>query len=131
MTAESPSLLPPSHELLQAMDEFNRRDWFTCHETLELLWLDSQGELRQIYQGLLQITVALHHWRSGNFSGALTLLARGAGRLRAFSSRRCISTEEVAAAADRLREALTSLGPERMDDIDPSLIPRLRLTPEA
>lgn len=124
-------MVPPSPELLRAVDEFNRRDWFTCHETLELLWIGSQGELRQLYQGILQIAVALHHWRSGNFSGAVTLLSRGAARLRVSASCRHIRTGEIAAAADRFREALTALGPERMAEVETALIPRLRLTQKA
>jgi hypothetical protein len=124
-------LAPPPEELLRAVEEFNRGDWFTCHETLETLWIDSQGDARTLYQGLLQIAVALHHWRSGNFNGAVTLLARGAGRLRVVTSCRHILAGEMAAAADRFREELTNLGPERMNDIAPSLIPLLRLAPRA
>ncbi len=129
---EGPShLTPPPEELLRAVEEFNREDWFTCHETLETLWINSQGDARNLYQGLLQIAVALHHWRSGNFNGAVTLLARGAGRLRVATSCRHILAGELAAAADRFREELTNLGPERMNSIAPSLIPLLRLAPRA
>jgi predicted metal-dependent hydrolase len=124
-------MAPPPQEFLRAVDEFNRRDWFTCHETLEALWNGSRGELRQLYQGLLQIAVALHHWRSGNFSGAVTLLARGAVRLRVSATCRHIRTGEMAAAADRFREALTALGPERMAEVEPALVPRLRLAERA
>ena len=57
-------------ELLKAIEEFNRGDWFQAHETLEELWVGEKGELRDLYQGLLQLAVALHHWRHGNFKGA-------------------------------------------------------------
>jgi predicted metal-dependent hydrolase len=124
-------MAPPPPELLRAVDEFNRRDWFTCHETLEAIWIGSRGEARHLYQGILQVAVALHHWRSGNYSGAVTLLARGTKRLRETASCRHISTREIAAAADRFREALTALGPERMAEVEPALIPRLRLTGQA
>jgi predicted metal-dependent hydrolase len=53
----------PSGELLRALGEFNRGDWFECHETLEELWVGSQGEMRDFYKGVLQISVGLHHWR--------------------------------------------------------------------
>jgi uncharacterized protein len=36
----------------------------------------------------------------------------------------------IVASADSFRIALTALGPERMTEIDPSLIPLLRLAPE-
>src|SRR4051812_20849050 len=74
--------LPISGMLLAALGEFNRRDWFECHETLEDLWVGTKGEIRDFYQGALQLAVALHHWKNGNFGGAVSLLNRGADHLR-------------------------------------------------
>jgi NAD(P)-dependent dehydrogenase (short-subunit alcohol dehydrogenase family) len=120
----------PSGELLRAVDEFNRGDWYACHETLEELWVGSDGEIRDLYQGLLQFAVALHHWREGNFNGTVHLLTKGADhlrRVRPICQR--IEAETMVAAAYRLREALTALGPERMAELDPDLIPRIVLIP--
>jgi uncharacterized protein len=120
----------PSGELLQAFGEFNRGDWFECHETLEDLWIGSEGEMREFYQGLLQIAVALHHWRGGNYKGSVLLLTSGAHKLRRVRPVcQRIEAATLVSAADRFREALTTLGPERMSELDPSLIPRLRLAP--
>ena len=41
----------PSGEILRAFGEFNRGDWYDCHETLEDLWIGSEDELRWFYQG--------------------------------------------------------------------------------
>lgn len=120
----------PSGELLQAFGEFNRGDWFECHETLEELWIGSEGEIRDFYQGVLQIAVALHHWRNGNFGGAVHLLAGGAGYLRRVRDTcQRIQVDVLVEAADRFRETLVSLGPKRMAEADRNLIPRLRLAP--
>jgi hypothetical protein len=120
----------PSGALLQAFGEFNRGDWFECHETLEDLWVGSEGEMRDFYQGLLQIAVALHHWQGGNFKGSILLLTSGADKLRHVRPVcQRIETATLVSAADRFREELTALGPERMRELDPSLIPRLRLAP--
>ncbi len=119
---------PPPGELLRAIDQFNRRDWFDCHETLEYLWMGQIGETRDFYQGILQVAVALHHWRGGNFRGAVSLLARGAGYLRRVRPVcQGVDVEGFVADADRLWEALAALGPERMAELEPDLIPRLRL----
>ena len=67
----------PTAELLGAIDQFNRGEWFECHETLEELWVGEKGELKDFYQGVLQLAVALHHWRNGNLKGALILLKSG------------------------------------------------------
>ncbi|MDO3410887.1 DUF309 domain-containing protein [Saccharibacillus sp. CPCC 101409] len=43
---------------------FNRdRDYFECHEVLEELWLERGRD--PLYSGLLQIAVALYHFRNG------------------------------------------------------------------
>jgi len=120
----------PSGELLRAMGEFNRGDWFECHETLEDLWVGSEGEIRDFYQGLLQIAVGLHHWRGGNFGGAVHLLASGSDKLRRVSPVcQRIAVADMVAAADRFREALLLLETDRMAEIDPALVPRMRLAP--
>lgn len=118
----------PSGELLKALGEFNRGDWFECHETLEDLWVGEEGEIRDFFQGVLQVAVALHHWRGGNFAGAIRLLESGVGylsRVRPVCQR--VDVAGLIAASNRLREALSLLGPERMAEIDPEIIPRLRL----
>jgi predicted metal-dependent hydrolase len=118
----------PSGQLLQALGEFNRGCWFECHETLEDLWVGEQGELRDFYQGMLQVAVALHHWRNGNFGGAISLLEGGAGYLRRVSDVcQRIDVAALIAGSDRVRETLERLGRERMAELPAELIPRMRL----
>ncbi|GGN91253.1 DUF309 domain-containing protein [Saccharibacillus kuerlensis] len=48
---------------------FNRdRDYFECHEVLEELWLERGRD--PLYSGLLQIAVALYHFRNGSVTHA-------------------------------------------------------------
>ncbi|HEY3307759.1 MAG TPA: DUF309 domain-containing protein [Desulfuromonadaceae bacterium] len=120
----------PSGALLRALGEFNRQEWFECHETLEELWVGSEGEERDFYQGILQVAVGLLHWRRGNFKGAVLLLTSGAeklSRVRPVCQR--IDVGDIVTTAVRFREDLTSLGAEKMADMDPALIPSLRLVP--
>ncbi len=120
----------PPGGLLQALGEFNRGEWFECHETLEDLWVGEEGEVRDFYQGLLQVAVALHHWRKGNFGGAVRVLEGGtAYLLRVRPACQRIDVAGLVAAAIRMREALITLGPDRMADLDQGLIPKLRLIP--
>lgn len=125
-----PCCLSPSGKLLQALGEFNRGDWFDCHETLEELWIGSDGEIRWFYQGILQIAVALHHWRNGNFGGAVSLLAGGAEYLRRV--RPVCQRIEVATLimeSESCLAELRRLGQEQMAGMESSFIPRLRLAP--
>jgi predicted metal-dependent hydrolase len=120
----------PSGALLRALGEFNRGDWFECHETLEDLWIGSEDEIRWFYQGLLQIAVALHHWRNGNYGGSLSLLESGGQylqRVRPVCQR--IEVATLAAEAANLRAELVRLGPERMAELSPELFPKMRLAP--
>lgn len=120
----------PSGALLRAFGEFNRGDWFECHETLEDLWIGSDGVMRDFYQGLLQVAVALHHWRNGNYRGAVSLLEGGVLYLRRVPVVcQRIDLQALIAAADRFHGALVSGGADRMSLVDRQLLPRLRLAP--
>ena len=117
----------PPGQLLQAIREFNTGEWFECHETVEDLWIGETGEVRDFYQGLIQIAVALHHWNNGNFGGAISLLKGGAGYLgHVGASCQWVDVARLIADADRMRAALEELGKERMETLDPSFIPLVK-----
>ena len=56
---------------------------FHAHEVLEAAWKSGPPGERDLWQGLAQIAVGLTHARRGNARGAVTLLRRGAQRVRA------------------------------------------------
>jgi len=119
------TVAPPAG-LLRAIEEFNREDWFTCHETLEVLWKAEVGETREFYQGLIKVAGALHHWRNGNFVGALRLLEGGSLLLQRVSPWcQGVSLVPFVAAVDALRKALAELGPERMQKLPKARLPSL------
>jgi uncharacterized protein len=118
----------PTRQLLLAISQFNSGEWFECHETLEELWIGKTGEMRDFYQGILQVGVALHHWRNGNFRGAVSLFESGAGYLRNVPPvYQRVAVAELVQAADRARIVLLELGPNRMAELDPELIPKVRI----
>lgn len=58
------------------------RDYFECHELLEEEWKkDPRGKRKPYWRGLIQIAVALYHWRRGNFTGACRSLANAIDNL--------------------------------------------------
>ena len=72
-----PSLaqLPPAPEALkQAVVEFNRGEYWQCHETLEELWMPEAYPLRLFYHGLIKAAVGLLHLQRHNYNGALIKL---------------------------------------------------------
>ena len=119
---------PPPAELLQGIAQFNREEWFDCHETLEDLWIGEPGLIRDMYQGILQVAVGLHHWKTGNYGGAVSLFRKGAELLRHVDGD-CHGVDIAAliGATELVRERLEALGPESMEELDRGLIPRIRL----
>jgi uncharacterized protein len=115
-------------ELRRAIEEFNRGDWFECHETLEELWVGAKGELRDFYQGLLQLAVAQHHWRNGNFKGALILLRGGVDLLsRVAPACQGVDVAALSDAAVTLTGELSALGEGRMEELAASLLLKVPL----
>jgi len=75
--------------------------------------------VRDLYHGILQVGVGLHHWSKGNFHGASVLLAEGIERLRPFApSCQGVDVAALLRDASALRAELLRLGPERMGERD-------------
>ena len=45
----------------QGIEQFNRREFYPCHDTLEAIWMDSIEPDKTFYQGILQIAVGCYH----------------------------------------------------------------------
>jgi predicted metal-dependent hydrolase len=122
---------PPSAALLRAVAQFNQREFFACHETLEAIWNAEPGPVRTLYKGVLQVGVGCYHLLRKNYRGATIKLQSGADYLEPFAPR-CMGVEigQLIADVRRLRAALVALGPERFREFDLALIPLVHLTPE-
>ncbi len=69
----------------RGIDCFNRRQFFTCHEVLEEIWLTEPEEEKPFYQGLIQVAAGFHHLaEKKNPRGALSLIGAGAEKLRPY-----------------------------------------------
>ncbi len=110
---------PAPPELTRAIDQLNAGELFEQHETLEILWRATADPVRDLYHGILQVGVGLHHWSKGNFHGATVLMAEGIARLRPFAPA-CHGIDVAALIADAtaLRDELLRLGPQRMGERD-------------
>ena len=117
-----------SRLLLQGLKEFNRGEFIPCHESLERLWVSEQGSIRELYKGILQISVAFHHLRAQRYRSAVMLLGRGAAYLEPFSPR-CMGVEISMLLDDcaRCLAEVNRLGPNRLDRFDWSLVPNIEM----
>ena len=118
----------PPCELVDAIAQFNRGEFFEQHETLELLWRAEPRDIRYLYQGILQIGVAFHHLRRLNHHGTVYMLTRGPRYLAPFAPR-CQGVDVAALLRDAAAalQAVERLGPARLAEFDWKLVPRVRL----
>jgi dTDP-4-amino-4,6-dideoxygalactose transaminase len=59
------------------LESFNAGDFFAAHEHWEDLWRETADDTRGFVQGLVQAAVGLHHYSTGNLTGARSVLRRG------------------------------------------------------
>jgi uncharacterized protein len=119
---------PPSAELRRGIEQFNQREFFECHETLEALWLAEPSPVRQLYQGVLQVGVGFYHLQRGNHVGGLKCLNRGRNRLLELPPV-CQGIEVAKLVRDTwlALEWLVGLKGPGLDSFDERLIPQIRL----
>jgi len=41
----------PTLKLIEGIEQFNRGEYYECHETLEEIWRETQGEIRDLLPG--------------------------------------------------------------------------------
>lgn len=88
MWLESP--LPPDSEkrlFLDGIRLFNDQAFFEAHEAWEEIWHHVTGTKRVFYQGLIQVAVALEHYRRSNPRGVLSLYQTSTAKLRQLPER--------------------------------------------
>ena len=69
---------------IKGIEQFNRREFFDCHDTWEEIWNESRGASRPFYQGMIQVAVGYYHALNGNFVGAEHLFSRAVTKLEHF-----------------------------------------------
>ena len=68
--------------LLDALNLFNKHEWYEAHDAFEEIWNSVDGDERQVIQGILQVSVSQFHLSKGNLNGATILLGEGLGRIK-------------------------------------------------
>ncbi|KAL3506775.1 hypothetical protein ACH5RR_032157 [Cinchona calisaya] len=65
-----------------AVELFNNREYYSCHDVLEALWNKSQEPTRTLLHAILQCAVGFHHLFNQNHRGAMMELGEGLCKLR-------------------------------------------------
>lgn len=119
---------PAPQQLLKGVRLFNSGEYFECHEELEELWLEERGAVRELYQGVLQIGVALLHRQRGNYKGAMSLLQSGLRHIALFGpSCQQLDLARLVRETEFLLQHLQQLGADGMAQMDETLVPKVWL----
>jgi len=111
---------------LKGIEEFNRGEFYECHEYLEEAWMQEPRRVRFLYQGILQVGVGFYHLQNGNWRGATGVLRNGIERLREFEPETLgVDVERLVRESERCLEELEELGRERVHDFDASKLPKV------
>lgn len=122
---------PPPPGLTRGIEQFNRGEYWECHETLEALWIAEPRTVRGLYQGILQVGVALHHLRNENLPGALKVFRRGLPKLHRLPDVcQGVDVKQLIEDATAVYEALPAQGSPRPERL-PACLPQIRLDTHA
>ena len=111
---------------LKGMEEFNKGEFYECHEYLEEAWMQEPGRVRFLYQGILQVGVGFYHLKNGNWRGATGLLRNGTARLKEFEPETLgIDVARLVRECERCLRELEELGRDRVGEFDRSGIPKV------
>ena len=74
----TPEYLTDAEIVSKAKALFNAERYWECHEALEGLWRQKQGDERRLLQGIILVCAAYVHHQKGEDGVALSVLGRGA-----------------------------------------------------
>ena len=110
----------------RGIEEFNKGEFFECHEFLEDAWMEEPGRVRFLYQGILQVGVGFYHQQNGNWRGATGVLRGGIDRLHEFEPQTLgLDVAKLIRESGLCLEELERLGRERVREFDATLIPKV------
>jgi len=110
---------------LEAVDSFNSQKWYAAHDLFEELWFEATGELRELLQGIIQVSVAEYHLENGNTNGSILLMAEGLNHL--YASQFLAIGYDLFLLRDVVRERLSAL----QNQVNPTDLPKPNFTPMA
>jgi len=110
----------------EGVERYNRGDYFDAHESWEEIWRSTTPEPRDLFQGLIQVTVAMYHYHVRERPPvARRVLGRGRRRLEPFApGSHGLDLAHLLAGVRRWEAWLAAPAG------DPPPVPRLQLDPD-
>jgi len=107
--------------LLPSYDEFNRGLYCECHETLEEIWQEEAGDVRDLYKGLIQVAAAYVHITRDNPRGADRLFTTALGYLAPYRAEGAMGfdVDAICGVAERAHAVVLESGPAAAIEVRP------------
>jgi predicted metal-dependent hydrolase len=118
----------PLHpQAAEGLHLFNVGKYFEAHEALEEAWNEEQGDVRELYRGILQIAVVYLHITRRNYNGAVKVFGRSQRWLKDWPDIcRGIEVGKLRQDAEAVISEVKRLGLERISEFDNSLLKPVR-----
>lgn len=109
--------------LQKGIEEFNNREFYQCHDTLEAIWIEAPETDKRFYQGILQVAVACHHLSNRNQRGAIILLGEAIRRLKDYQPDYLdVDVSELMSQSAVLLQTLQQLETHRLEEFAEELL---------
>lgn len=107
----------------QAIQQFNQRQFYQQHDSLEALWMQTATPVRDLYRAILQVGIAYYQIERGNAKGALKMLWRSKQWL-AILPDVCqgVDVAQLRQDAQAVEQALLALAPHELSLFDYHLL---------
>ena len=119
----------PPPELRRAIEQFNRGEFWECHETLEDIWRETPYPFRLFFHAIIKASVGFHHLSAHNRHGARVKLRDGVELLALFQPKWMgVSTDRLLADANEWL-SLVEAAPVQWSELDRRARPHILTTP--
>ena len=110
---------------LLGCQQFNRGQYFECHESFEEIWQEEQGDVRDLYKGLIQVAAAFVHITRENCVGARRLLTTALGYLEPYRAEGAMGfdVEAICLQGERSLAQVEELCPGGLERFDWTAVP--------
>ncbi len=118
--------MPVDERFKKGLELFNEENFFECHEVIEKLWLETKDKNRNLYKGVIQAAVALHHLKRGNLNGAKHLFKTSTRYLTRYQPRTLgLNVKKLIEDMKTCFSHVQDLKSKEKYSVDQKLIPKL------
>jgi uncharacterized protein len=112
---------------LRGLDLLNRGEYFEAHEAIEIAWRSEPGDIRQLYQGILQVAVVYYHVTRQNYYGARKVIGRAISNLTPFMDLTIFDIPGIINNLEMIDSRLLVIGSNKAETINPELLLPVKL----